>query len=194
MNSAKYAKEQAAKKYNVNAYFFSMVLLPYSTQVEMIRLTLDPSPKNIRNYYKAHNSCNFVKSIISGKWFDRCDSNENGSGGLGLDKLKDDELNKYDYSDGLYIGSDMTTIKNSLNDILNIISKVTKRDLTTQELKDKKVYLEDIDKSQSIKINGKEYSFSEAEKNGILIKDNKKYYVDLTPYINNKIEIEYTAL
>ena len=85
----------------------------------------------------------------------------------------------------------MDNVKQSLQDIIRKISSSIKKDITYNELLERKVYLENLDTSKDITINNTNISCSNAEKKGVLVKDNRGYYIDLTPYINNNIEIVY---
>ena len=195
MQAAMYAKEEATKYYNVNANFFTMALLPTGSQtISLMKLYLDPSAENIRNSTILNNNsyCNFFKSLLEGKW-SACSHSDLQAGGLDIKNKSDDELNRYNFSDGFFEGQDMTEVSKNLKDIIAKITSTVGRTLKFDELKAKKVYLEDPDTAKNITINKTDYSFSDALAKEYVKEENGSYYVNLEPFINNDIDIVYYA-
>lgn len=189
IKTSKNAKDSVSKYYGTDAGFYEMVI---ATRSESLNLVLDPSPTRIREYYRKSNNCPFIKSLINGAWTE-CTGSETSNGGLKLDSYSDAKLSKMSYSDGLYIGDNMKKVDGFLNDILSKLSTTDTRDLTAKELKERKVYLKNVDTSKEITINGTKRKFDKLLDMGYVKKDGGEYYVDLESFQTKKLNIEYYA-
>ena len=194
INIAKKSKDKVSDYYGVEAGFYEMAIITKNR--DTLSLVLDPSAKRIEEYYRMHNyrfnNCDFVKSLIKGTWV-TCDHSEK-SGGLAPGNYTENELNTMSYSDGLYVGSDMSKTDEFLEDIFNQLSTTDSREFTQEELKDRKVYLTDIDTYEEVIINGTSYDFDNLLKKGYIKKEGYEYYLDLDEIHTKVLNVEYYTL
>ena len=194
MQSAKYAKEQTKQYYGEDPFFFSLVLWEEGAYDRTFQtVSLDPSAKNIKTAAKYGTYCDLLKSITKGSWSPCTNQEKSTSGGIDFSSYSDDVLNKYSFSDGLFWGSNRDEIKDNFKDIITRMSTDT-RAIRVDELKAKKVYLENPDTTEKVTINKTEYSFSDALAKGYIKEENGSYYVNLEPFIDKDIEIAYYSL
>ena len=104
----------------------------------------------------------------------------------------------YSYADKAFANNDMTAddLKRAMiGSITETISNKTTHDISEEDRKTGKVYLDKIDITKDFKLEiagGKTYtSYTDAEKDKIVGFDGEKYYVDLTKLIGKTVTVNY---
>ena len=215
--TANYYKQQVAKAYGTSAKVFT-IAMDLTTQYG--KTVLNPNDKNIgncQNWTETDTRNQIEDKKISQKLYKylnnfKQDISVSCSVGFKQDTpghyineakysnvtVVKNPYSNYSYADKAFANNDMTAddLKRAMiGSITETISNKTTHDISEEDRKTGKVYLDKIDITKDFKLEiagGKTYtSYTDAEKDKIVGFDGEKYYVDLTKLIGKTVTVNY---
>ncbi len=214
--TANYYKQQVASAYNTPAKVFTIAM---DLLTNYGKTVLNPNSTNVKNSktYIENNSKNTIENKnISKDLYKYLNLKENTTVSCSVGFKKNDSgkyVNKpkyenvtvvsnpyrnYIYADKAFANNNMTTNdlqQAMIGSITETISNKTTYDITENDRKAGKVYLDKIDSTKEFKLEitgGKTYtSYSEAETDELVGVEGEKYFVDLTKLIGKTVTVSY---